>query len=86
MPGVNIGRAGASATRLIMAERMASKPSPSIAIRIAGLRQACPTLTNMRSTNPSPICAPRAVIAWGRMNVGLTLVISVNTGIGSGRR
>ncbi|MNP41082.1 hypothetical protein D3C76_1347630 [compost metagenome] len=85
MPGVSIGRAGAIPTRLIMAARKGSNPGPAMAIRIAGFRHACPTLTSMRSTKPSPICAPRSASAWGRMNVGLTLAISVNTGIGSGR-
>ncbi|MNF96681.1 hypothetical protein D3C84_794770 [compost metagenome] len=85
MPGVSIGRAAAAATRLIMAARRGSKPAPAMAIRIAGLRQACPTLTSMRSMKPSPICAPRSASAWGRMKVGLTLAISVKTGIGSGR-
>jgi hypothetical protein len=48
-------------------------------------RLSCKKVRDRQQFLASPISAPRNDRACGRMKVGLTLVISVKTGIGSGR-
>ena len=85
MSAVSIDAAGAAVTAAITASRNASTSGPSTANTSPGFVQNCPTPSVIEATNPCPIASAREASAPGRRNTGLMLLISANTGIGSGR-
>ena len=75
----------AAATAAVSSSRKRTRSSPSTATRIPGFVQNCPTPSVIELRNPSAMELLRVASAPGSTKTGLQLLISANTGIGSGR-
>ena len=85
MPSVSIGAGGTAAIAARSNPRNRSRSEPSTAQHSPGFVQNWPTPSVIDAAKPRAISSVRVASASGSRKTGLRLLISANTGIGSGR-